>query len=80
MSPLYTYLILRAKSVFAAVFLHSLFNSIGQVAVVYTSTDSKILSELVAFPVGLIGILTFSVIALLIYLMGTPNLTRDGLS
>lgn len=73
----YTYLVVRARSVLAAVFFHGVFNASGGLVVVYTNSDSTVLSELVASPVGVASMAVFLVVAILIYSTGTPALSRS---
>lgn len=75
-SPLYTYLVVRAESVIAAAFLHGVFNGSAGLVLVYTVTESPVLDELVANPVGVAGILTFGLVALGIGIRGAPSLNR----
>ena len=76
MSPLYTYLVIRAESVMAAVFLHGVFNAFGQTFGLFVFTDDALVMELVASPAGIAGIVVFGLIALGIAARGAPSLDR----
>ena len=76
-SPLYTYLVMKSESVLAAAFLHGVFNASAGIVIAFAVTDSSILRELVASPVGLAGILAFLVATVGIIIVGTPSLSRD---
>ena len=76
-SPLYTYLVIRAESVLAAAFLHGVFNGSAGFVLVYAVTDEALLRELLASPVGLAGIVTFTGVALVIHILGVPTLDRE---
>ena len=78
LSPLYTYLVWRADSVFAAVFLHGIFNGTAMVANAVTVTEGRVLGQLVARPIGMAGIVACGVLSGLIALRGTPTLDRAG--
>ncbi len=75
-SPLYTYLVLKARSVIAAALLHGVFNASAGLVFVYASVESPVIRELLASPVGLVGIVSFGTIALLVYWVDTPRLRR----
>lgn len=79
-SVLYTYLVIRAESVLAAVFFHGVFNASGGLVLAYTTSESAALTDLVASPVGGASIVVFLLIAAAIYLRGPPSLTRATLS
>ncbi len=79
-SLVYTFLVVRARSVLAAVFFHGVFNASGGLVLAYTVADSAVLSELVASPVGAASMVVFLLVAAGIYLVGTPDLNRTGLS
>ena len=72
-SPVYTYLVSRANSVFAAVFFHGVFNAFAGVVSVYSAAKTSVLSELVASPVGLAGVAVFLSVAIGIALHGAPK-------
>lgn len=76
LSPVYTYLVVRAESVIAAMFLHGVFNSSASLILAYATTDSVVLDELVVGPLGVAGIVAFGLIALGIAVYGTPTLDR----
>lgn len=74
LSPLYTYLVVQAKSVVAAALLHGVFNSSAGLVIAYAATDDVLLRELVASPIGLAGIVTFALAAAAIALAAPPGL------
>lgn len=76
LSPIYTYLVIRAESVLAAALLHGIFNSSAALVLVYVSTDSVVLDELVASPLGVAGIVACGLVAVGIAVRGTPTLDR----
>lgn len=76
-SFVYTYLVLRSRSVLAAVFFHGVFNASGGLVLALTVTDTAVLEELVASPVGAAGMVTFLLVAVGIYLAGAPTLDRS---
>ena len=76
-SPVYTYLVLRAESVFAAALLHGVFNAAAGAVLVFTVADEPILAELVASPVGLAGVAAFGLAAAAIAVAGAPTLDRS---
>lgn len=75
-SPVYTSAVVRAESVFAAAVLHGVFNGSAGIVVAYAAADDTTLTELVASPVGLAGIVAFGLAAAGIALAGTPALSR----
>lgn len=75
MAPLFTYIVVRSRSVLPAAIFHGVFNAVGFVA--YAGTDSPLLRELVASEGGVIGVTVLAVIAFLIVISGTPRLTRE---
>lgn len=79
-SPVYTYIVLRAKSVLAAAILHGVFNGSAGLVVAYAAADASVLEELVASPVGAAGILAFGLAAIAIAIFDTPALTRKELT
>jgi len=76
-SVLYTYLVVRARSVLAAVFFHGVFNASGGVVIALTLTDSPALGQLVASPVGVASMVVFLLVWVIIYATGTPDLDRS---
>lgn len=76
-SPVYTYLVLRSESVLAAALLHGVFNGSAGLVIAYAVADDAVLSELVASPVGVAGVIAFGLAAVGIALSGTPSLTRE---
>ncbi|MDF9746172.1 CPBP family intramembrane glutamic endopeptidase [Natrinema salsiterrestre] len=79
-SPVYTYVVVRAKSVLAAALLHGVFNGSAGLVVVYATADEAVLEELVASPVGAAGVLAFGAAAIAIAVLDTPTLSRKSLS
>lgn len=75
-SPVYTYLVVRAESVIAAALLHGVFNGSAGLVIAYAVTNDAMLSELVASPVGVAGVLAFGLATVGIALAGSPSLTR----
>jgi len=78
-SFLYTYLVLRADSVLAAVFFHGVFNASGGLILVWTAAETAALSQLVASPVGAASMAVFLLVAVGIAVAGTPELRRGTL-
>ncbi|SEH53429.1 CAAX protease self-immunity [Halopenitus malekzadehii] len=76
-SPVYTYLVIRSESVLAAALLHGVFNGSAGLVIAYAVADNTVLSELVASPVGVAGVIAFALAAVGIALSGTPSLTRE---
>jgi membrane protease YdiL (CAAX protease family) len=76
-SPVYTYLVIRSESVLAAALLHGVFNGSAGLVIAYAVADDAVLSELVASPVGIAGVIAFGLAAVGIALSGTPSLTRE---
>lgn len=74
LSPVYTYLVIRAESVLAAALLHGVFNSSAGLVLAYAVTDDALIRELVASPIGLAGVVSFAIAAGLIALSGPPAL------
>jgi len=79
LSPVYTYVVWRAKSVFAAVFLHGIFNTASFTVIAVLTADSELLTQLVATTIGIAGTVACVLVWGLIYLRGTPTLNRDDL-
>jgi len=79
-SPLYSYLVVRARSVLAAAFFHGVFNASAGTLLAYTTASGPARSELVASPVGLAGISAFVLATLVVSLRGAPALTRRAMS
>lgn len=79
-SVLYTYLVVRAESLLAAVFFHGVFNASGGLVLVLTRSESTALAELVASPVGVAAMVVFLLFAAGIALWDTPELQRSTLS
>lgn len=75
-SPIYTYLVVRARSVLAAAFLHGVFNGSAGIVIAFAVTDTALFGELIASPVGFAGILAFGIATVGIVVSGTPPLTR----
>lgn len=76
-SPVYTYLVVRAESVVAAAFVHGVFNGSAGLVIAYAVTDTALLRELVASPVGAAGIAAFTLAVVGIAVAGAPALTRE---
>jgi membrane protease YdiL (CAAX protease family) len=79
-SPVYTYLVVRAKSVLAAALLHGVFNGSAGLVVAYAVADEPVLEELVASPVGAAGVLAFGCAGIAIAVFDTPALSRNAFS
>ncbi|RLM84156.1 CPBP family intramembrane metalloprotease [Halobellus sp. Atlit-38R] len=79
-SPLYTYLVVRARSVLAAAFFHGVFNASAGALLAYTTASDPVRTELVASPVGLAGISAFVLATVVVTLRGAPALTRQAMS
>lgn len=77
LSPVYTYLTVRAESVIAAAVLHGVFNGSAGFVLVYAATDDPVLAELVANPVGAAGIAAAGLAAVVIAVRGAPTLDRS---
>lgn len=75
MAPLFTYLVIRSRSLLPAAIFHGVFNAAGIIG--YAGTDNPVLRQLVASEGGIIGVSVLILIALLIVIAGTPRLTRD---
>lgn len=75
MAPLFTYVVIRSKSVFPAAIFHGVFNAAGLVG--YAATDDPVLRQLVASEGGAVGVAVFGLIAATIAIGGTPRLTRE---
>ncbi|WP_254273973.1 CPBP family intramembrane glutamic endopeptidase [Haloarcula marina] len=75
-SPLYTYVVLRARSVLAAAFLHGVFNASAGFVFVYATTESAVLRQLVASSVGLASVVAFAVGTGVVVARGVPTLDR----
>lgn len=74
MAPLFTYVVVRGRSVLPATFLHGVFNAIGLVALAGTSDPVR--RELVASEGGLVGVLVFALLWLFLLVRGVPSLSR----
>ena len=79
LSPVYTYVVWRAKSVLAAALLHGVFNSASMTVIGLLTADSEFLSQLVATTIGIAGIIACLLVCGLIYLHGTPSIDRETL-
>lgn len=77
LSPVYTYLVWRADSVFAAVFLHGIFNGSAMTATAALGADGAVLAELVATPIGAAGVAVCAVAAAGIAATGVPSFDRE---
>lgn len=78
-SPVYTYLVIKAESVLAAALLHGVFNGSAGIVIAFAVTDTPVLEELVASPVGAAGVLAFGLASIGIALTGTPSLSRESI-
>ena len=76
-SPLYVYLVIRARSVLAAALLHGVFNGSAGTVLVYTATASPAIADFVTNPVGGAGIVVFALVAIVIAVVATPRLDRS---
>lgn len=79
LSPVYTYLVIRAKSVIAAALLHGVFNGSAGLVIAFAVAEGSLRRELIASPVGLAGIVAFGLAAVLIAISGAPELSRTRL-
>ncbi|RQG94637.1 CPBP family intramembrane glutamic endopeptidase [Natrarchaeobius chitinivorans] len=73
MSPVYTYVTVRARSVLAPTVFHGTFNAFAATMFVFAQGGS----ELIVNPVGAVGILVFAAVAVVIAVTGAPDLERD---
>jgi membrane protease YdiL (CAAX protease family) len=76
LSPVYTYLVVRAESVLAATLFHGVFNGSAGLVVAYAAASDPVGAELIASPIGLAGVAAFGFAALLIWVDGAPTLDR----
>lgn len=76
-APVYTYVVVRARSVIPAALFHGVFNGSAGVVLAYAVTDGPALRELVASPVGAAGILAFLLADVAIAVAGPPTLERS---
>lgn len=79
LSPVYTYLVIRAESVVAAALLHGVFNGSAGLVIAFAVAEGSLRRELIASPVGLAGIVAFGLAAVLIAVRGAPELSRNRL-
>lgn len=79
-SPLYTYFVVRARSVLAAGFFHGVFNASAGTLLAYTAASDPVLAELVASPVGLAGVVAFALGTAFVAVRKDPRLDREALS
>lgn len=79
LSPVYTYVVWRSKSVVGAAFLHGVFNSASFTVNAVLVADSKLLGQLVATTIGIAGIVACVLVWGLLYIRGTPSLDRETL-
>jgi len=79
LSPVYTYLVWRSKSVFAAALLHGTFNTSSFTVNTLLTADTTFLKQLVATTIGVGGTVACVMIWGIIYLSGTPSLDRETL-
>ncbi|WP_331236414.1 CPBP family intramembrane glutamic endopeptidase [Natronorarus salvus] len=76
LAPLYTYLVIRSRSVLPAAVFHGVFNTFA-LTIAVTSTPDTVVRELVASEAGLVGLVVFVLIAVVIAIAGPPRLTRE---
>lgn len=76
-SPIYTYLVVRSHSVLAAALFHGIFNAAAGIVIAFAVTETALLGEVIASPVGLAGILAFGLATIGVAFSGTPPLTRE---
>lgn len=77
LSPIYTYLVWRAKSVFAAVLLHGVFNAASMTVIELLSSENAVLEQLVATTIGGAGIVVCLVGWVVIAIRGAPTFDRE---
>lgn len=75
-SPVYTYVVVRAKSVLAAALFHGVFNATVSLFSAVVHTEQYVLTILVA-PVGIAGLVTFGGAVAIIAVRGPPELSRE---
>lgn len=80
LSPLYTYLVKRSKSVFSAVFLHGVFNGSSITIRGFTTADDPVLTHLVVKSIGVVGIVITGSLCVLLFLTVRPTLSRTTLT
>ena len=78
-SPLYTYVVVRARSVLAAGFFHGVFNAAAGSLLAYAVTPDPVRRELVATPVGVAGIAAFALVVVVLRVRGAPSVDRATL-
>ncbi|WP_162524326.1 CPBP family intramembrane glutamic endopeptidase [Halobellus captivus] len=78
-APVYTYVVVRARSVLAAGFFHGVFNAAGGALLAYTVAADPVRAELVASPVGAAGVGSFALATAVIWKLGVPSLDRATL-
>lgn len=76
-APLYTYVVVKARSVLAAALLHGVFNGSAGMVLIYTTTEHAVLEDLVANPVGVAGMVVFAAVTAVIAVRGAPRLDRS---
>lgn len=80
LSPIYTYLVRRADSVFAAALFHGVFNAASMTVLSLVTAESEILSQLVATTIGVAGVVACGLFAAGLAVRGTPALDRTHLA
>ncbi|WP_081927143.1 CPBP family intramembrane glutamic endopeptidase [Halobellus rufus] len=78
-SPVYTYVVVRARSALAAGFLHGVFNAAAGSVLAYAVAPDPVRRELVASPVGVAGIAAFALASVALRVRGTPSVERASL-
>ena len=73
-SPLFTYLVVRGRSVLPATVLHGVINATGLVAL--AGTSDPVVRELIASEGGAVGLFVFAVGWVLMWTVGVPSLSR----
>lgn len=77
MSPIYTYVVVRARSVLAAALFHGVFNATAGLTAYFIAVDSGFGASLVFGPVGIAGAVTFGLLVVAIAVTGPPQLSRE---
>jgi membrane protease YdiL (CAAX protease family) len=80
LSPIYTYLVWRADSVFAAALFHGIFNGASMTVIPLLTADTEVLTQLVATTIGAAGMIACGLLTVIIAVHGTPDLDRTRLA
>lgn len=75
-SPLFTFVVLKGRSVLPAALLHGVFNAGGFLGLV--ATDEAMFRELVASEGGIAGLAVYLVVLGLLVRVGTPGISRQS--